>query len=432
MKYLRRVNMSKLQSWGSDVGITMEFTEGLNILVADNSVGKSVFIKVLEHIVKEPKRTRAESRQIITFGKERGDIGMEFSDGTLYYIQIYENMCVYYMERGDYVTRDAETVRDNLFKDLSLIIEPNSGFIANIIKADQGKFLVSTASKSNEKLLNTITKNAELEKLIAECQERIVILNGSIVRINSRLRSIDNKLEGAKFVDTEVLEDSVEIETNLLYLVETTYYLGAILSPVKEDIEESYVQDLALFKELKKLNSITEEIREYDKPPINDRDTMLTLRELYKLTDIVKPVEGEINPIEVQALKTLQTLNKELDVIREKTEEPINDMELRVLKTLNSLSIVEKFEEKTFNVKPMDLKANQVFTDLEKALTPVIRIANSLERLKGEIKNLSEEYTEIIEEQKDTGYECPVCGSVGLLKEKSNHFLREIGVLGSE
>ena len=424
--------MSKLQSWGSDTGITMEFTEGLNILVADNSVGKSVFIKVLEHIVKEPKRTRAESRQIITFGKERGDIGLQFSDGTLYYIQIYENMCVYYMERGDYVTRDAEIVRDNLFKDLSLIIEPNSGFIANIIKADQGKFLVSTASKSNEKLLNTITKNAELEKLIAECQERIVLLNGSIVRINSRLRGIDNKLEGAKFVDTEILEDSVEIETNLLYLVETTYYLGAILNPVKENIEESYIQDLALFKELKKLNSITEEIKEYDKPPIDDRDTMLVLRELYKLTDVIKPVKGEINPIEVSIQKILYNLNKELDIIEEEIKEPINDIELAVLRTLNNLSVIEEFEEKTFNVKPADLKVNQLFTDLEKGLNPTIRIANSLERLKGEIKDLSEEYTEIIENQRDTGYECPICGSVGLLKEKSNHFLKEIGVLRNE
>ena len=207
--YLTRVSFKDVQAFED---VEFEFTDGLNIIVGDNSYGKSIFMKMLRITAFPNLSDKDDRHDFIRYGKSKAEIHYWFSDQTDAIVEIYDNQVIYRMRDVSssefYVTSNEPFGR--LLSNLSFIMDIDSGFIANVMNGAKDLFFVDSNAQVNERLQRAACTSEELESLKAIVSERISEYTER--ERTSRDLYFRYQLEQASFTYKDVRQDEIMLE----------------------------------------------------------------------------------------------------------------------------------------------------------------------------------------------------------------------------
>lgn len=227
--YLSAIRLTNCQSFKDSV---IEFaTDRLNVFVADNSTGKSVFFRMLSITAFPGKCSKEDRLNIIRRGSQFAQILYMFSDGSYGGVRVYPDRVIYYYtpDKNTKMTPSLEPGPEFISK-LGLILDNNSGFVANLIDMDQNLLLVNSSPKGDSNILQMLTANEALDRMIEDTAEKKKVFEQYEDRLKDVVYSYSKSIDGYSYVDTNSLEANIELCENVF---DTLYKLA----PINDDVE---------------------------------------------------------------------------------------------------------------------------------------------------------------------------------------------------
>lgn len=250
---LKEVRLINCQAY-EDVTIPLA-DDKLNVLVANNSVGKSIFFKMLD-VTACPEKFDAEDRKnIIRHGKDYAQVMFSFSDGVIAAVRVLASRVIYfYKAAGESIFYAYESAPDSLLEHLGLLVDKREGFIANIMDSDHDLLLVDSKERSNHNALRMITENAQLSGLQELLDRKAAEAAELKLKVEDRFSSITQQMKGYRYVDESALQDNIDS-------CELLFRMVCVLSDA-----EVHLHNIMFFtRDTKNYDSLIEETELYQK-----------------------------------------------------------------------------------------------------------------------------------------------------------------------
>lgn len=347
---LRLVNF---QSW---LGESISFSEGLNVVVAENETGKSVIFKALRVTVLPHKCDSEERRDYIRGGALSASIYYMFSDNSAYEVTVNEKFNrYYYFEDLSNPTKVfvGEDLPEDLKDKLSIVFRGET--VGNIIDSQKDMFLVNSEDSVNYSVIDMLVINERLTKLIRVIEEERLPL------VSSLRQTASIRLEG--------LEDSIKLFSHRDILNEESIIKFCRRRGPVIDLLQDFTDSLATVR------------------PFNDVD----------------PMAGILLSIAIPLYDYLDSLNR-ISKVNVKGD-GLGD-------------VIELLEESSDLVKTIETLLPSKYSNQVESIESLLSLSRSLENI-NEMRSLDSEILELKEvinvkggEQFDT---CPIHGSIKLI-----------------
>ena len=331
--YLTAVRVINCQSMAD---VTINFLpEKLNVFVADNSTGKSIFYKLLMITACPKKFNREDRNNLIRRGSPFAQIIYQFSDGSYGAVRIYPERVIYYFTESAKQKMSQSLLPDQrLLERLSLIIDGKSEFVANIIDMDQNLLFVDSNTKSNSNILTMLTTDEMLEKLTEQVNLKLTDYSAYKVRIEDQLNSVNDKIKNYKYVDVQSLERSLEDSENLLNITDKLFSITRGIEIANSKIHSSVDFNQLLFAVdiASKLDGIHSAALSF-RAPTNYQDRWLQivmlLRKLEELQVDLKKLHvsdyDEDSMLEVGMLEKFSLAKRSLEIYKQPIQISLDD-----------------------------------------------------------------------------------------------------------
>ena len=177
------------------------FSSGLNVLLADNSVGKSILFKMLKASCGIKAFSSEDVKHLITYGKNEAIALWYFDDNSVGGVMITSRGNIYlYGDSDQNIGRWSEPHPDFL-RNLSVVLDSKEDFVLNILDPDQELIFVNSKPSTNYTVVKLVASDERLEQLIinndtlnGQLESLLRITEGEVLWINtelSHLLSID-------------------------------------------------------------------------------------------------------------------------------------------------------------------------------------------------------------------------------------------------
>lgn len=403
-----RVQMVNCQSW-KDSSFTLS-KDKLNVIIADNGTGKSVFFKMLK-ITSHPKYfDRTERKDLIRKGEEFAAIFFQFDDGALACTKVFPTYTLY-----AYKPIDSETIITSyepdprMLRQAGLLSDGSTPFVANIVDSDQDLLLVNSKLKYNFNLVQMLIQNAELETVKDRTKENINKVINPLSSVSSKCEILERAIRDSKYCDTVTRELQLDVAENaeiLMYqMIDVINDVIKINKAMQNSVDYDFLMTIEEFVEkmesCKFADLYVGESFDYLDPIVSLVENLETC-EFQKLVveDSPADVENELNLLEkIETIDftelfvgaEVQDLNREIDLL-----EALESLQLRDLEVGDPITI----ETEHIDVLEQLLDLNRSFV----LLSSVLMTINST---KEEINAAEQEL-----HKAGTVYDCAIYGKV--------------------
>ncbi len=232
---IKELSLVNCQSWENEV--LKLAADRVNILCADNNVGKSVFGKMLRNAVFPNRlRTKEVRMQYIRHGAPYAQLGMLGDDGAVVLFRIYPDRVIYaYREVGKDKFIMSPTIPDTMVRMLGLRYNDKSHLITNVIDAGQQLFLVNSDQQANNSIILEYMTDDEIEGFLAYMEELYRQTVTSSDSVYSRFRYVTGQLDELKHVNTDFMEQSINRTQTLMQLLDRLTEAGGKLHTIRQD-----------------------------------------------------------------------------------------------------------------------------------------------------------------------------------------------------
>lgn len=174
MSKIKEFKFVNCQSWKS--ARVLRFSEGLNIIRATNSTGKSVIFKALRLLLVPYLFDSEDREQFISYGEEYAEFSVLFDSDEIVIMRVFIKQIIYFYAKDIHNPKFEKTVDmppDEVVKAMNAIIEPQTGYIMNIVDSDRELFLVDSKNETNVNSLKYITEHQGINHLKEYVETRI-------------------------------------------------------------------------------------------------------------------------------------------------------------------------------------------------------------------------------------------------------------------
>lgn len=335
------IRIKHLQSW---VDETIELGKGLNVVVAENGVGKSVILKALK-VMLTPHRLSREARvDFIREGCPNAEVYLLFSDNSVHKVLIDYSSSYYYYS-PDLGNVPLEYIGSNPNKDLldkvGCIIKDD--MISNMISMDETKFLVDSDSHSNRGMLDILINDEDLESVINGIEGRMPECRNMLLEFSSKRSAYSEYLISVPYKDTTVQKENIQYSEKLLNI------LNAI-NPSYEKINNTYMYDRNKVSRAKRLVDLLDRVN-------NIKEAILQINisgdcNLDKIKLILTAVESVNSLMKIKECSPIQNIDKKAI---EKKLDLVSNIS-NISERLSSINIVDK----TITEKELSDKLNSI------------------------------------------------------------------------
>lgn len=334
---IAKVRLVNCQSWEDT---TIELSPGVNVLIASNSTGKSVFFKILKEIVSPGNLDREEREDLIREGKEYAEAYYLFDDESLAMIRIFPQRTLYYytpnVETTE-VTQMENKPHGAILRKLSAIVEPETGFVANILDDPANLLLVNSNPKATSSLIKILAKDARMDRLIETFKNKVIEYETIQNDVTIIKNSLERKLNKLQYIDIDTLEKNIALSEVMLDCTDTLVRLEKSVSRLEPLVKEyqPYTEFKLVSSLLVELDYTTNNIIPVKTLP-NEIESVLGLIET--LDDFSKSYKPGLNPELNKALSNVIGIYENVMQIE---AEPIIDYK-RVMDEINVIEILDK------------------------------------------------------------------------------------------
>lgn len=237
MVKLKSLHLENIQSWED---ATIEFGPGLNAIIANNNVGKSVVFKTLKITCNPEFFAKPERAKLVRYGKDFGRATYTFSDGSVAVVTITEKKVMYHFTdaNGDEFSSE-EVPLNQILRNLSVVMEDNSRYLVNVLDSEQSLLLVKSDKKANSDLLKVITEHKDIERLTKLFKEKVSEYGGVSSDTSFLQKKIKTQLDSLEIKDIDMLEDQVnhlDVMYEELDLLENLYLHSKSINEANKNI----------------------------------------------------------------------------------------------------------------------------------------------------------------------------------------------------
>lgn len=205
-----QVQMINCQSWKNS---TFDLaTDRINVIIADNGTGKSVFFKMLKITTNPNYFSRAERKDLIRRHEECATILFKFDDGSIAATKVFQTYVLYMYKASD--QEELKTAYEQfpeVLEKLGLIVDPDeTSFVANIIDADQDLLLVNSKLKYNYNLVHLLVESPELELVNERAHTTLMKVLNPLSSLSSRCETLERAIQDSTYYD--VAERELELD----------------------------------------------------------------------------------------------------------------------------------------------------------------------------------------------------------------------------
>ena len=287
---LEGMRLVNFQSWKDEVA---NFTNGLNVIIAENETGKSVIFKALE-LTTVPNKIDSEKREDYI----RGDcayacIYYMFNDNCVYKV-MFDTKNTKYFKVEDIRNPKFEfvgaTLPDDLRDRLSVVFRGDT--VGNIIDSQKDMFLVNSDSVVDCSVIDMLVSHEGLENLIdVVSNERLPYARDILRRIKSKKSGYEELIECHKYKDVMTEESNLNFCKKAITALEYLYDIKDKLESVRPygsldksciNLMQSSSVMLEFYNNLKNINECTICGIEY-LPALDYVSTMSTLHKNMEL-----------------------------------------------------------------------------------------------------------------------------------------------------
>lgn len=253
--YLKAMRLINCQSHKDT---TLSFSnEKLNVIIADNNVGKSVIFKMLKITATPKAYNREYLKDIIRHGCDYARVAYSFSNGDLAVVNVtLKGVTFHYRSNGSKDFMIYNEPPEKLLKNLGFLIYDN--FVVNVIDTDQDLFLVSSDGSCDAKILHHMTTDKQLEELQDKVVENKKIYSEVLDDLEEILYAKRSVLRSVEYVDVESLSDKINKSERLIVLIEQLISMHKYLSDIRIALSSnSYHKEIRIIDLSIKFKSIT-------------------------------------------------------------------------------------------------------------------------------------------------------------------------------
>lgn len=205
-----QVQMINCQSWKNS---TFDLaTDRINVIIADNGTGKSVFFKMLKITTNPNYFSRAERKDLIRRHEECATILFKFDDGSIAATKVFQTYVLYmYKASNQEGLKTAYEQFPEVLEKLGLIVDPDeTSFVANIIDVDQDLLLVNSKLKYNYNLVHLLVESPELELVNERAHTALMNVLNPLSSLSSRCETLERAIQDSTYYD--VAERELELD----------------------------------------------------------------------------------------------------------------------------------------------------------------------------------------------------------------------------
>lgn len=282
---IRAVRLIGCQSWEDN---TISFsTDFMNVLIADNSSGKSVFFKMLKITACPNYFTPKEQKKLIRYGCDKAVIMYEFVDGSIGICSVFPTQVIYmYAEDGKNFIKSQEPIEEMVIK--TGLVHNSDKFIANLIDMDQPLLLVDSNMYENYELIKMLTESAELNEIKEKIQLNIDEFEENRKKVKFTLFDLEKVLAGTEYKDINKMESQIGFAENQFELLFRLDDYLSVLYKIKDNWVENVNYDelmgiVEICEKLKQISTLLERIK-----VVNEQDFVSLMDRLYFLESLQK------------------------------------------------------------------------------------------------------------------------------------------------
>lgn len=243
MPKLKIMRLTNCQSWSNSV---IGLSEGLNVIKAPNNTGKSVIFKILKAVCSPSYYTSEERAGLIRDNAEYAEATYLFTDNSMAIVRIFKNKIIYYFTNDkdkEQFMSSQDVPPPKLIENLNMLVEPESGFIVNLLDLDQDLFLVKSNSKSNSNIIKVLAEDQDLKRLCTLFKDKIPKVKEELIRLRSTEDRLNYQISQMEYININELEAEVEEKEFLLEQLKLMRDLYISIDYVLPLIEESKPYD---------------------------------------------------------------------------------------------------------------------------------------------------------------------------------------------
>lgn len=291
---IKSVRLIGCQSWEDN---TISFsTDFMNVLIADNSSGKSVFFKMLKITACPNYFTPKEQKKLIRYGCDKAVIMYEFVDGSIGICSVFPTRVIYmYAEDGKNFIKSQEPIEEMVIK--TGLVHNSDKFIANLIDMDQPLLLVDSNMYENYELIKMLTESAELNEIKEKLQLNIDEFEENRKKVKFTLFDLEKVLAGTEYKDINKMESQIDFAENQFELLFRLDDYLSVLYKIKDNWVENVNYDelmsiVEICEKLKQISSLLERIKVVNKQDfVSLRDRLYFLESLQKVMTCLSKIK---------------------------------------------------------------------------------------------------------------------------------------------
>lgn len=311
---IRAIRMVNCQSWEDN---TIELSQDkVNVFIAENSTGKSVFFKMLKLTVCKNVYNADERNRLIRRGKTFAAIMFLFDDGSVGITRIYSNRVLYsYSDDGKSFLDSYDPIPIVISK-LGILVNDKSNFIANIIDMDQSLLLVDSDKNENYELVKLLVTNNNLELLNEKLTNNTSKFKTYYSELMFKSQDLERHLEKYTYCDIDKLQYSIEKSEKMynLFCIFTDMYskLNYLSDNIMEDPGyDNLIQTIDLYLKINSILSLLNNIKiltDIDENVIECCNKLLQFKTLFNKLNIVETVDFTESEHKISVISKLEDI----------------------------------------------------------------------------------------------------------------------------
>lgn len=161
--------------------VSYELIDGVNVITAPNSTGKSVFYKALKVAVGATFFSNTELRHLISYGEQSAVALFVFSDDSCGGFKAILDPDGLRRVALQYIYQDCDESEFSIYNEphpdvvrkLSIVLDDKTKFIMNVLDPDQELLFVNSHESTNSSIVKLVSDNPELEILEPKIESNI-------------------------------------------------------------------------------------------------------------------------------------------------------------------------------------------------------------------------------------------------------------------